>query len=159
MRTSGRDPVNLYRLPFPHPGPNAWLQSPDAIHSADSIQPPDAQTLDPPAPCLVISPMITYSVFRLAARRTVLWVDSAAGMRAGERKTGWTKPLPPSPGLWALNAPGRLFVGHRGIPGGGLEAFAVPTRLSSGEHSLDLTIWPSGWNADGALGASVPAPA
>jgi hypothetical protein len=52
--------------------------------------------------------MITYSVFRLAARRTVLWVVSAAGMRAGERKTGWTKPLPPSPGLWALNAPGRL---------------------------------------------------
>jgi len=52
-----------------------------------------------------------------------------------------------------------LLVGHRGIPGGGLEAFAVPTRLSSGEHSLDLTIWPSGWNADGALGASVPAPA
>ena len=48
MRTSGRDPVNLYRLPFPHPGPNAWLQSPDAIHSADSIQPPDAQTLDLP---------------------------------------------------------------------------------------------------------------
>jgi hypothetical protein len=80
-------------------------------------------------------------------------------MRVGERKTGWTKPLPPSPGLWALNAPGRLLVGHRGIPGGGLEAFAVPARPSSGEHSLDLTIWPSGWNADGALGASVPAPA
>ena len=93
-----------------------------------------------------------------AARRP-LRVDSTGGMRAGERKTGWTKPLPPSPGLWALNAPGRLLVGHRGIPGGGLEAFAVPTRLSSGEHSLDLTIWPSGWNADGALGASVPAPA
>jgi hypothetical protein len=80
-------------------------------------------------------------------------------MRAGERKTGWTKPLPPSPGLWALNAPGRLLVGHRCIAGGGLEPFAVPTRLSSGEHSLDLTIWPSGWNADGARGASVPAPA
>ena len=80
-------------------------------------------------------------------------------MRAGERKTGWTKPLPPSPGLWALNAPGRLLVGHRCIAGGGLEPFAVPTRLSSGEHSLDLTIWPSGWNADGALGASVLVPA
>jgi hypothetical protein len=58
-----------------------------------------------------------------------LRVDSADGMRAGERKTGWTKPLPPSPGLWALNAPGRLLVGRRGIPGGGLEPFAVPTRV------------------------------
>ena len=81
-------------------------------------------------------------------------------MRAGERKTGWTKPLPPSPGLWALNAPGRLLVGHRGIPGGGLEPFAVTARLSSGQHnSLDLTIWPSRRNADGARGASAPAPA
>src|SRR6266446_10745351 len=50
MRTSGRDPVNLYRLPFPHPGPNAWLQSPDAIHSADSIQPPDRSDPRPPCP-------------------------------------------------------------------------------------------------------------
>ena len=80
-------------------------------------------------------------------------------MRAGERKTGWTKPLPPSPRLWALNAPGLLLVGHRGIPGGGLEPFAVPTRLSSGQHSLDLTIWPSRRNADGARGASAPTPA
>src|SRR2546423_15337511 len=82
--------------------------------------------------------MITYSVFRLAARRTVL--------------CGWILRLecPPSPGLWALNAPGLLLVGHRGIPGGGLEPFAVPTRLSSGQHSLDLTIWPSRRNADGA---------
>ena len=80
-------------------------------------------------------------------------------MRAGERKTGWTKPLPPSPGLWALNAPGFLLVGHRGIPGGGVEPLAVPTRLSSGQHSLDLTIWPSRRNANGARGASVSAPA
>jgi hypothetical protein len=104
--------------------------------------------------------MITYSVFRLAARRTVLcgWI-LRAGMRAGERKTGWTKPLLRSPGLWALNAPGLLLVGHRGIPGGGVERFAVPTRLWSGQHSLDLTIWPSHRNADGARGASVSAPA
>jgi hypothetical protein len=39
------------------------------------------------------------------------------------------------------------------------EPFAVPTRLSSGQHSLDLTVWPSRGNADGACGASVPAPA
>ena len=88
-----------------------------------------------------------------------LRVDSADGMRAGERKTGWTKPLSPSPGLWALNASGLLLAGHRGIQGGGLEPFAVPTRLSSGQHSLDLTFWSSGWNVDGARGASVPAPA
>ena len=80
-------------------------------------------------------------------------------MRAGERKTGWTKPLPPSPGLWALNAPGRLLVGRRGIPGGGLEPFAVPTKLSSDQRSLDLTVWPSRRNADGARGANVSAPA
>jgi hypothetical protein len=29
-----------------------------------------------------------------------------AGGRGGERKTGWTKPLPVPPGLWALNAAG-----------------------------------------------------
>jgi hypothetical protein len=88
-----------------------------------------------------------------------LRVDSAGGVRAGERKTGWTKPLPPSPGLWALNAPGRLLVWRRGIAGGGLAPFAVPTRLSSGQHSLDLPIWPSRRNADGARGAGVLAPA
>ena len=58
-----------------------------------------------------------------------------------------------------MNAPGRLLVGRRGIPGGGLEPFAVPTKLSSGQRSLDLTVWPSRGNADGAGGASVPAPA
>src|SRR6266478_4770054 len=53
--------------------------------------------------------------------------------------------------------PGRLLVGHRGIPGGGLEPFVVTARLSSGQHnSLDLTIWPSRRNADGARGASAP---
>ena len=53
--------------------------------------------------------------------------------------------------------PGRLLMGHRGIPGGGLEPFAVTARLSSGQHnSLDLTIWPSRRNADGARGASAP---
>jgi hypothetical protein len=31
--------------------------------------------------------------------------DSYAGIRAGERKTCWTKPRPGSEGLWALNAP------------------------------------------------------
>ena len=58
-----------------------------------------------------------------------------------------------------MDAPGLLLVGHRGIAGGGLERFAVPTRLSSGQHSLDLTNWRSRRNADGARGASVPAPA
>jgi hypothetical protein len=32
--------------------------------------------------------------------------DSIGGFRAGERKTYWTKPLPPAPGLWALNGRG-----------------------------------------------------
>jgi hypothetical protein len=53
--------------------------------------------------------MITYSVFRLAARRTDRSVrDSVAGIRAGERKTCCAKPLPPPPRLWALNAAASL---------------------------------------------------
>jgi hypothetical protein len=55
--------------------------------------------------------------------------------------------------------PDFLLVGHRDIAGGGAEPFAVPTRLSIAPHSLDLTIWPSRRNADGARGASVLAPA
>jgi hypothetical protein len=50
-------------------------------------------------------------------------------------------------------------MGHRGIPDGGLEPFTVPTRLSTGQHSLDLTVWPPRGNADGACDASVSAPA
>ena len=104
--------------------------------------------------------MITYSVFRLAARRTVLcgWILRLECAPVSEKLVGLNR-SPPWPRLWALNAPGLLLVGHRGIPGGGLEPFAVPTRLSSGQHSLDLTIWPSRRNADGARGASAPAPA
>jgi hypothetical protein len=39
------------------------------------------------------------------------------GVRAGERKTDWTKPLPPPSGLWALNAAGPFAgapLGHSG---------------------------------------------
>jgi hypothetical protein len=77
-------------------------------------------------------------------------------MRAGEQKTGWTKPPPPTPGLWALNSPGPLLVGHRGISGGGLEPSAVRTRV---QHRIDLSIWPTRRNADGPCGAGVPAAA
>src|SRR5271169_1474740 len=80
-------------------------------------------------------------------------------MRAGEQKTGCTKP-PPSPGLWALNAPGRLLAEHRGVSGGGAEpSTAAPTGPSSGQHRLDLTIWLSRRNGVGRRGAGVPAPA
>jgi len=51
----------------------------------------------------------TYSVFRLAARRTnPAPVSTEAGGRAGERKTCWTKPRPPPPELWVLNSAGSL---------------------------------------------------
>ena len=40
--------------------------------------------------------------------------ESIAGLRAGERKTGWTKPLPLPAGLWALNSVGSCF----GMPSG-----------------------------------------
>jgi len=83
------------------------------------------------------------------------------GMRAGERKNGLDlNRSPRRQGLWALNAPGRLLVGRRGIPGGRAWSHSpCQTKLSSGQRSLDLTVWPSRRNADGAGGASVPAPA
>jgi hypothetical protein len=34
----------------------------------------------------------------------------AVGIRAGERKTSWTKPLSPPPGLWVLTVPGPFAV-------------------------------------------------
>jgi hypothetical protein len=37
---------------------------------------------------------------------------SAAGDRAGKRKTCWTKPLPQAPGLWAFNCLGSLCSVH-----------------------------------------------
>src|SRR6202035_5091657 len=40
------------------------------------------------------------------AAREPLREDSIGGFRAGERETYWTKPLPPAPGLWALNGRG-----------------------------------------------------
>src|SRR6267378_1075509 len=58
-----------------------------------------------------------------------------------------------------VECPGRLLVWRRGIAGGGLAPLAVPTGLSSSQHSLDLPIWPPRRNADGARGASVLAPA
>src|SRR4051794_30311327 len=48
---------------------------------------------------------------------------SATEIRAGERKTDWTKPLAPSPGLWALNAAGSLagaLSGHSEWPPGAI---------------------------------------
>lgn len=41
-------------------------------------------------------------------------VNSAAEIRVGERKTGWTKPLPRTPTLWALNGPGYFVDGRNG---------------------------------------------
>src|SRR5438270_376383 len=80
--------------------------------------------------------LITYSVFRLAARRTGLcgWIPRVERAPVSEKRVGLNRSL--VAGLWALNVPGRLLVGHRGIPGDDLEPFAAPTRLSSGQHSL-----------------------
>jgi hypothetical protein len=61
-----------------------------------------------------------------------LSVGSAAGDRAGKRKTCWTKPLSEAPGLWAFNAP-QLFCSapDRGFPFGGLVPFVIPIGVSS----------------------------
>jgi hypothetical protein len=64
--------------------------------------------------------LIMKSVFRLAARRQASPRGSVIGIRAGEGKTDWTKPLPPL-WLWALNAGGSLLVRRACEEGGGLE--------------------------------------
>jgi hypothetical protein len=90
--------------------------------------------------------VIMKSVFRLAARRRRLPRRSVIGIRAGERKTDWTKPLPPPPWLWALNVGGSFGVavlGHfqrsnlRGRQGidvfrCGNRAFEKPSQSGSG---------------------------
>src|SRR2546423_15216254 len=103
--------------------------------------------------------MITYSVFRLAARRTVFcgWILRLECAPVSEKRGGLNRS--PVARAMGVECPRTFAGGAPGIPGGGLEPFAVPTRLSSGQHSLDLTIWPSRRNADGARGASVSAPA
>jgi hypothetical protein len=88
-------------------------------------------------------------------RGWIPWLECAP---VGEKRVGLNR-WPPSPRLWALNAPGPLPVGHRGISGGGVEPCAVATRLSSGQHRLDLIIWRSRRNADGPRGAGAPSPA
>ena len=70
-------------------------------------------------------------------------------MRAGERKTGWTKPLPPSPGLWALNAPGRLKTPSH--DGGELpEAPGLRTAVRPDQKATEPTVNPreGAWPAD-----------
>src|SRR6476659_2639615 len=57
-------------------------------------------------------------------------IDSASGIRAGERKTGWTKALPPPPELWALKAIGCLIGLRLGRSGHGLGAIRGGRRAS-----------------------------
>jgi hypothetical protein len=69
---------------------------------------------------------------------------TAAGVRAGKRKTCWAKPLPQAPGLWAfLIALDRLAVrAIGGFPFGGLAPFGTSTGLSSCPRRLRLTLAP-----------------
>ena len=85
--------------------------------------------------------MITLSVFRLAARRTDLTaLIPRLGIRAGERKTGWTKPLPLSPGLWALNVAGFLVGLRLGVRSG--DWGAIRGRPPSLGSISPARIWP-----------------
>jgi hypothetical protein len=95
---------------------------------------------------------ITYSVFRLAARRTDRSVrDSVSGIRAGERKTCCAKPLPRPPGLWGLNAVPPFADAHSGRSAGQLagfgctkRAFERPTKLGFGcSAPVQRRRWPS----------------
>ena len=73
--------------------------------------------------------------------------DSMAGIRAGERKTGWTKPLPVPAGLWALNAARLLFpVCRRGVSAavaGRFRALAGPRTIVHGLASGHLIFVPT----------------
>ena len=83
---------------------------------------------------------------------------SAVGGRAGERKTDWTKPLPP-PGLWVLNTPGCFAGAPSGHAGrGGRERFVAATRHRSDQNSRDLTVWPRFRHASGPDGHNIPTP-
>src|SRR4051794_8614422 len=63
-----------------------------------------------------LTSLIGYNVQRFSLERTAFFAwrrgahvslrGFAVGSRAGKRKTGWTKPLPRSRRLWALNAGG-----------------------------------------------------
>ncbi len=65
---------------------------------------------------------------------------SAAGDRAGKRKTCWTKPLAQAPGLWAFNEPGSLVRAHDwGFRFGGLAPFGTSTGLSSCQRRRRVT--------------------
>jgi hypothetical protein len=85
--------------------------------------------------------LITYSVFRLAARRTELRAKARLlESRAGKRKTCWTKPLAQAPGLWAFNEPGWLGGAHDwGFRFGGLAPFEISTGLSSCQRRRRVT--------------------
>ena len=65
---------------------------------------------------------------------------SAAGDRAGKRKTCWTKPLAQAPGLWAFNEPGSLVRAHDwGFRFGGLAPFGTSTGPSSCQRRRRVT--------------------
>jgi len=83
----------------------------------------------------------TYSVFRLAARRTELRAKARRlKSRAGKRKTCWTKPLAQAPGLWAFNEPGWLGGAHDwGFRFGGLAPFEISTGLSNCQRRRRVT--------------------
>jgi len=51
---------------------------------------------------------------------------SKAGVRAGERKTYWTKPLSLLPGLWVLNDPVLIVSACPGSQGRRLDGRAGP---------------------------------
>jgi hypothetical protein len=66
--------------------------------------------------------------FSLAgAEHGFLGWDSAVGIRAGERKTGWTKPLPRTSGLWALNGPRYLLAVEIHVRAVGWAQTVLPT--------------------------------
>jgi hypothetical protein len=68
---------------------------------------------------------------------TVAWV------RAGERKTCWTKPLPQVPGLWVFIGLGSFGSARdRGFPFSGLAPFGTPTGHSSCQRRPRLTLQP-----------------
>jgi hypothetical protein len=81
--------------------------------------------------------------------------ESAAGVRAGERKTGWTRPHPRIPRLWALNGPG-YFVGiESDVRAGGLAQSVPPAEPLKDRLCLEWDVRSRSARALWRCGASV----
>jgi hypothetical protein len=106
-----------------------------------------------------VNDRITYSVFRSAARRRNLSRRSFAfGIRAGEGKTCWAKPLPRSLPLWVLNGCRCFRERHHDVPGGSRLLTFRNATLRKVRAALGLGQFADNRRVGSALGPNAPTP-